>query len=339
MEELPQLKSEAARLMRGAKNRRNYLQNLSEQRPYSAFTISTASTKSAEFTMVVEELTEAVTAILSIQEIDDADPEATQLSEAGRIRKKYEEWETQIAAVQSAATAAVCRIQAQVPPTSTPAMTNQTTTAPQRSKPVPDLKPEKLTPDHTTALMLLWLDKMFGYFTASKFHLEPLIVQQQIFFGLMSPQLEIILRNEVTPDMIVYPSNWNQSKDKISPSCFKLVIIHWATSHPLIANRLKFFRHKQADGQKFSAFMATHQELSNGCDIQEMTPEDVYVMTLLAGCTDEELLNELLKVNKGRPDNRRQVIEKTEEVEARRSASSAILGKGEINAMTAHQRK
>ena len=143
----------------------------------------------------------------------------------------------------------------------------------------------------------------------------------------------------MTPDLAVSPPDWDQQKDKVSPSCFKVVITHWATSHPLIANRLKFFRHKQADGQKYSAFMAAHQELSSGCDIQEMTPEDVYVMTVLAGCQDEEMLNELLKVNKGKPNHRRQLIEKADEVESRRSASSAILGKGEVNAMTAHQRK
>ena len=341
LEELPQLKSEAAQLMKSAKNRKNYLENLAQQRPYSAFTIATAATKSAEFTKVVEELTEVVTAILSIQEIDDADPIAATLSDEGKIRKKYEDWEREVAVIQSAATRAVCQIQAQVTPAApAPAAADAAAIAAlQRSKPVPDLKPEKLTPEHTTALMLLWLDKVYGYFTASRFHLDALVVQQQTFFGLINPQLELILRSEVTPDMIVYPAEWNERKDKVSPSCFKLVITHWATSHPLIANRLKFFRHKQVDGQKYSSFMAAHQELSQGCDLTEMTPEDIYVMTVLAGCVDEELLDELLKANKGKPDHRRQLIEKTDEVEARRSASSAILGKGEVSALTAHQRK
>ena len=45
MDELPQLKSEAAQLMKSAKNRKNYLEALAAQRPYSAFTISTAATK------------------------------------------------------------------------------------------------------------------------------------------------------------------------------------------------------------------------------------------------------------------------------------------------------
>ena len=335
MEDLPNLKAEAATAMRSIKMRRNYLVDLSAQpAPYSAYVIATVARKSAEFVVAVEEFTDLLSSILAIPEIDEADP--TKPDDLGKTRKKYEEWETELTAIQSATTAAVCRIQAAQP---TPVTGDNLIATPQRrSKAVNELKPEKLTTDHTTALMLLWLNSTYVYFVASHFELDPLVVQQEIFFGLMAADLTIQLRTRTTSDLIIYPPNWDSAQDRTSPSCFQLVITHWLVNHPLITNRLKYFQHRQTDGQKASVFSAAHKELRKGCDIEEMTPEDVHIMTMLAGIVDEDMLNELLKINDGKPKTVLEIDQKIAEVEARRSAATSILG-SEASAMTAHKRK
>ena len=337
MDELPGLKSQVAHLMKSAKNRRNYLVSLAAQTPYSAFTRTTAATKAAEITRVCEELADKLANILSIQEIDDADPNGT--SEDSKVRRKYESWEEELQQVQTAATQAACLIQA-------PTATGGTQATPVgheqelKSKAVPALKPELLTSDHSMALMLQWLDTTYTYWVGSKFERDELCVQQATFFNLMKPDLQLLMREEVTPVLIIPPPDWKTLPDKVTPSCFKVVIRHWLIRHPLVATRLQFFRHRQAEGQKFSEFIAKHQELSKGCDLEEMKPEDIFVMTLLAGCVDEDMLDELLKINGGKPEDRRQIIEKAEEVEARRSASSTIMGKtGEVSALTGHQKR
>ena len=337
MEDLPTLKAELAKLMKSAKHRRNYIKELAKSaQPYSTFTVATSATKSAEFTAVCEELADKLGSLLAIPEIDDADPEGT--SEASQIRKKYESWEKELQVVQTEATAATARMQATtaqgaVPP---PHAAGQDL----RSKAIPGLKPETLTDGHTMAMVLHWLNRAFGYWIGSKFARDELVVQQQTFFNLMVPELALLMKDEVTPDLIIHPPNWDKQQDKISPSCFQVVIRHWLIKYPLVANRLKFFRHRQAEGQPMSTFIAKHQEMSKGCDIEEMKPEDIFVMTLLSGCVDEDMLNELLKTNDGKPNHRSQIIQKTEEVEARRSASSAILGKSaEASALTAHQKR
>ena len=337
MEDLPTLKAELARLMKSARNRCNYITDLAESaQPYSTFTVATAAKKSAEFVAVCEELADKLASILAIQEIDDADPEAK--SEAGKTRKKYEQWEQDLKDLQSQGTAATCRLQTTT--TQEPIPPPHTAGQDLRSKAVPGLKPETLTDGHTMAMMLQWLNKSYGYWIGSKFARDELVVQQQTFFNMMTPELALLMKDEITPDLTVHPPNWDTQPDKTSPSCFQVVIRHWLIKYPLVANRLKFFRHRQAEGQLFSTFIAKHQEMSKGCDIEEMKPEDIFVMTLLSGCVDEEMLNELLKTNEGKPNHRRQIIQKTEEVEARRSASSAILGKSaEASALTAHQKR
>ena len=185
--------------------------------------------------------------------------------------------------------------------------------------------------------MLLWLNSVYVYFVASHFELDLLVVQQEIFFGLIASDLTIQLRTNTTPDLIIYPPHWDSAPDRTSSFCFQLVIKHWLVNHPLITNRLKYFQHKQADGQKASAFSAAHKELRKGCDLEEMTPEDVHIMTMLAGFVDEDMLNELLKINDGKPKTVLELDKKIAEVEARRSAATFILGSA--SAMIAHKRK
>ena len=336
IEDLPTLKAEATQLMKSIKNRRNYICDLAAQpMPYSAYVINIVGPKSAEFIKVAEEFTDLLSSILAIPEIDEADPNAS--TEVGKTREKYERWETELAKIQTETTAAVCKIQT-VQPTQGPTPVPPGTAPERRSKVVTELRPEKLTADHPTSLMLLWLQSVYVYFVASKFDRDPLVVQQEIFFGLVASDLTILLRSETTPDLIIHPPHWDTAPDRTSPSCFQLVINRWLVKHPLITNRLKYFQHKQADGQKGTAFSAAHKELRKGIDLEEMKPEDVHIMTTLAGITDEDLLNELLKVKDGKPTHVQELDQKMEEVEARRSAAACILG-SEASAMTAHRRK
>ena len=205
-----------------------------------------------------------------------------------------------------------------------------------------ELEPGTLEKGVSPARLEEWIADFWSYMKASNFLNELPAIQHRHLHGFLAENLWLAIKSDITVNMPLFPTDpdWTpSSKHPNEPTCIQLLTTTWAANQPVTTRRLKLFRHKQADGQAFSDYLAQHADLEVGCDLSTMTPEDMYVMTILSGCIDDALLDELLKINNGRPENRRQIAERTEQVEQRRATSAGILNPTSASAITNHQRR
>ena len=205
-----------------------------------------------------------------------------------------------------------------------------------------ELEPGKLEKGVSPARLDEWIADFWSYMKASHFLAEETAIQHRHLHGFLADNLWITIKPLITVNMPVFPTapNWTpEMKHPDEQTCIRLLTTTWAANQPVTARRLKLFRHKQADGQAFSDYLAQHADLEIGCDLSTMTAEHMYVMTILAGCIDNALLDELLKINNGQPENRTQISQRTEHVEQRRATATSILQPSSANALTGHQRR
>ncbi|CAB4046330.1 Hypothetical predicted protein, partial [Paramuricea clavata] len=113
--------------------------------------------------------------------------------------------------------------------------------------------------------------------------------ERQSYFRIL---LDVDLRTRISAKM-------DGETNVLGPGgCLQLVEEDFLARYPLFTRRLDFFQSQQATGQAFTDFLAKLKELSLLADLDKLSVEETFVFCALRGATDNELLDDLLKLEK-----------------------------------------
>lgn len=189
-------------------------------------------------------------------------------------------------------------------------------------KAVTELKPDKLEKGFSPSQLAHWLGQLQTYWRQSRFDQLTPTDQQNVLFTCMSTQLGTTLGLRFEPTHMVFSGD-------DSADCISVIEQYWLEQNPILSRRLELFRANQAANQKFSSFIAHLTRLEQGCDIENISGEELFCLLLLKSCSDDTLLAELLKADKF---NDRRDIEATALHYERREKNASTLGKLRGNA-------
>ena len=156
----------------------------------------------------------------------------------------------------------------------------------QRPKPIEALRPFILTLDHSPADWEQWQEEWKAYYEASNLQLGPIRQQQAYFRKVINSELLKQIQQYILPATPIYGQG----------GCIELIEQAFCQRYPQFNRRLNFFRTKQAENQKFSEWTSQLRLIARGADLHTMTPDDIFVMRYISGCTDEKLRQKLMQI-------------------------------------------
>ena len=153
------------------------------------------------------------------------------------------------------------------------------------------VKPDILQKSASPAMKNVWVTGMKTYFRQSGFLKLPAEDQRIVFENCMSNDLKITFQTRFTTGWRIFGE-----KRGDEPTFESLLNAFWLEIHPLMGRRLELLRGKQNHNHKFSQFLNWIQRTALVCDLANLSEQDYIVLIALKGCSDEDLLKELLKI-------------------------------------------
>ena len=180
------------------------------------------------------------------------------------------------------------------------------------------VKPDQLQKSASPAMKNVWITGMKTYFRQSGFLKLPAEDQRIVFENCMSNDLKVTFQTRFTTGWRIFGEKRGDEDTYES-----LINAFWLEIHPLMGRRLELLRGKQNHNHKFSQFLNWIQRTALVCDLANLSEQDYIVLIALKGCSDEDLLKELLKIKN--PDMSQ--LESTALEYERRQKDVTALGK------------
>ena len=205
-------------------------------------------------------------------------------------------------------------------PTRLPQNDQETATKIQPIKPIAELKPFQLEKMSSPGRFHEWKRRFESFFIASNLQKAPIVTQQAYFRQCISSQLANLLDSHISQDLSVYPDPNIAGDD----SCIGLLQKEIEKRHPLTLRRLALFSTKQNVSMSFTDYVAMVNKKSETADISNFDADNILSYILLSGCSDQGILEEVLKLSKN-PDFE-QIVKIGTNLEVSRSILQALPG-------------
>ena len=162
-------------------------------------------------------------------------------------------------------------------------------------RPVNELKPDPLGKESTPGQFLEWKRRFKSFFLASNLARADILTQQEYFRGSISSELARLLDSIMEDTLPVFP-------DPLTPNdkscCMQLLQNELERRFPLTLCRLDLFTVKQGENETFTDFISKLKKKSETADISNFSADSILSYIVLAGCNDQNILEEVLKLSK-----------------------------------------
>jgi hypothetical protein len=159
---------------------------------------------------------------------------------------------------------------------------------PPRCKPNEVLKPDKLTGDHSPVDFKCWKGRFDVYYTSSVMAAASTREQQAYLFACVDVDLDKKIRPYVLPNTPVYSTPTERG-------CMEMLEEEFLDIHPILLRRINFLKECQKPKQAYGDFIAKLEAQGGEADLAGITPDDLFVLRMIAGAYDDELRNKFLK--------------------------------------------
>jgi len=243
-------------------------------------------------------------------------------------------WSDEMASNNNRASVAVAKINRLIatatdkltPQSNTPAPTTQNT---QRCKPNDALRPEKLTVDHSPVDYRIWRARFDAYYSSSNMDKAQVADQRAYLFNCLDTALEKRLRPFCLKDTPVYNT-------QTCFGCMGRLDEEFKDLYPLLVRRLNFLKETQKEGQSYTEFMATLRAQRDEADLARMSPDDLFIMRMIAGTHDSKLREKFLREETPTIDRLERIAR---EYERTKLANKAMNKPQEVNAVKEDKKK
>jgi hypothetical protein len=157
-----------------------------------------------------------------------------------------------------------------------------------RCKPNEVLKPDKLTGDHSPVDFKCWKGRFDVYYTSSIMAAASTREQQAYLFACVDVDLDKKIRPYVLPNTPVYSTPTERG-------CMEMLEDEFLDIHPILLRRINFLKECQKPKQMYGDFVAKLEAQGDEADLAGITPDDLYVLRMIAGAYDDELRTKFLK--------------------------------------------
>ena len=165
------------------------------------------------------------------------------------------------------------------------------------------LKPDRLSKDATPVEMMEHIEALDAWFRASNMQLCSAAEQQAYFKACLDTALLDRIRDQIQNDTPFLGD---------VGSCIAILKGEFMKMYPLFTRRLEFFRSSQPASAPFSDWARKLRRLGNQADLPGLQVDDIYVMRYLVGCSDSQLLEELLRIRDPSVANFNEVVDRFE---------------------------
>ena len=251
---------------------------------------------------------------LRLEQLLEEDSNADNLTE---YREKWKKVSPDYSEAKALIINTICNIKK---PTSFPQNEQETATKIQPIKPISELKPFQLEKMSSPGRFHEWKRRFESFFIASNLQKAPIVTQQAYFRQCISSQLANLLDSHISQDLSVYPDPNIVGDD----SCIGLLQKEIEKRHPLTLRRLALFSTKQNVNMSFTDYVAMVKKKSETADISNFNSDNILSYILLSGCSDQGILEEVLKLSKN-PDFE-QLVKIGTNLEVSRSILQALPG-------------
>ena len=202
------------------------------------------------------------------------------------------------------------------------------------------VKPKVLQYNASPAELTDWEGDMRSYAQMSGLMRGDLPMQHRVFRAFLDGTLRDRTKYKVIDTTVLFGPNPGDVKTGCSEGSFLQIIRdEFLQTHPLIGRRLRFFRTEQQQNQTGMAYYTRLYETFRNADMEGMTLESIFVMRLLAGMTDEKLLERLQKVQDKTRDNLVQEMANYEEEAKSRQEMASSRGAPRAHNTSAGQKQ
>ena len=251
---------------------------------------------------------------LRLDQLLEEDPNADNLTE---YREKWKKISPDYSEAKALIITTICNIKK---PTSFTQNEQETAIKIQPIKPISELKPFQLEKMSSPGRFHEWKRRFESFFIASNLQKAPIVTQQAYFRQCISSQLANLLDSHISQDLSVYPDPNIAGDD----SCIGLLQKEIEKRHPLTLRRLALFSTKQNVNMSFTDYVAIVKKKSETADISNFNSDNILSYILLSGCSDQGILEEVLKLSKN-PDFE-QLVKIGTNLEVSRSILQALPG-------------
>ena len=158
------------------------------------------------------------------------------------------------------------------------------------------LRPDKLKMDFTPSEFLRWKTKLGGYFTASNLIVTSNMEQRSYLEMCIDTEIadKLEAHKDINENSPVLTYEGRQAQET---TCLSVIENNFLIKYPLTSRRHEFMQLRQSRGELTSTHNAKLKSLALKADIATMTAEELMSTMVITSCTNEELKDELLKLN------------------------------------------
>ena len=158
------------------------------------------------------------------------------------------------------------------------------------------LRPAKLKMDFTPSEFRRWKMKMAGYFTASNLIIASNMEQRSYLEMCIDTEIaeQLDAHRDITDNSPVLEY---EGKPEQEVTCLDVIEQNFKIRYPLTSRRHELMQMKQPRGEPMATHSARMKGLMLDADLSTMTIEELKSTLLICSCTNEELKDELLKLD------------------------------------------
>ena len=160
-------------------------------------------------------------------------------------------------------------------------------------KPIAELKPFQLEKNSSPGQFQEWKRRFISFFSGSGLKHAEISVQHSYFFECLSPQLAKLLDCHIDSELSIFPN----PEIPNDTSCMGVLQQTVEARFPLSLRRLTLFTMKQ-NHQSFTDYIARLRKASETADISNFKADDILSYCALSGCSDSDIIEEILKLSK-----------------------------------------
>ena len=183
-------------------------------------------------------------------------------------------------------------------PTATANGPNPTTNQP-KAKPVESLKPQALDVDACPRDVENWIKRFVAYYQESHFQTASLPAQKIYLENCLSERLRDRIFTRAPPSTPVDPTGYLQGASFNGVKGYlDYIKAEFEDAVPKFHRLMEYITLRQKSGEQFEDFHARLTEQHRLADIDHLTPTELHLAMIIAGCNTRELKKEFLKLDK-----------------------------------------
>ena len=157
------------------------------------------------------------------------------------------------------------------------------------SKPLNELKPDRLCHDANMAQFRTWKDEFSAYHSASNMRNLTLPCQHAFLLKCLDVSISMRVKRLKTDTTPIFPIPGTNS-------CFDIVSEFFREKNPMMIRRRAFFNYRQAEGQDLSTFRETLRQMADDADIAMISLEEILCLMYAVGVRDDKLREKFYEV-------------------------------------------